>query len=49
MSEDELKAVKLTIKDYLDKGWMQPSTSLYRAPVIVIRKKTRELHIVIDY
>ena len=49
MSEDELKAVKLTIKEYLDKGWIQPSTSPYRAPLIVIRKKTRELHILIDY
>ena len=49
MSQDELKAIKLTIKEYLDKLWIQPSTSPYGAPVIVIHKKTRELHIVIDY
>ena len=49
MSEDELAAVKSTIDDYIDKGWIRPSTSPYGAPVIVIRKKTGELRIVIDY
>ena len=49
MGEDELKAVKLTIKEYLDKGWIRPSTSPYGAPVVFIHKKTRELCIVIDY
>ena len=49
MSEEELSAVKRTIGDYLEKGWIRPSTSPYGAPVIVIRKKTGELRIVIDY
>ena len=49
MSEDELKAVKATIIDYLAKGWIRPSTSPYGAPVIVIYKKTGELHKVINY
>ena len=49
MSEDKLKAVKTTIKDYLTKGWIQPNTGLYRALVIVIHKKTGKLHIVINY
>ena len=49
MSEDKLKAIKSTIKEYLDKRWIKPSTSPYGAPVIVICKKTRELCIVIDY
>ncbi len=49
MSEDELQAVKRTIDEYMGKGWIRPSTSPYGAPVIVIRKKTGELRIVIDY
>ena len=49
MSEDELKAVKATITIYLAKGWIQPSTSPFGAPVIVIHKKTGKLHIVINY
>ena len=49
MSEDELKDVKDTITDYLAKWWIQLSTSLYRASVIVIHKKTGELCIVTDY
>ena len=49
MSDDELQAVKTTIDDYLSRGWIRPSISPYGAPVIVIRKKTGELRIVIDY
>ena len=49
MSEDELLAVKRTISDYVDKGWIRPSSSPYGAPVLVIKKKTGELRIVIDY
>ena len=49
ISEDELKAVKSNIKEYLDKLWIQPSTSPHGSPVIIICKKTGELHIVIDY
>ena len=49
MSEDELKAVKATITDYLAKGWIWLSTSPYAAPIIVIHIKTGKLHIVIDY
>ena len=29
MSEEELAAVKSTIADYLQKGWIHPSASLY--------------------
>ena len=49
ISEDELLAVKHTISDYIDKGWIKPSSSSYGALVLVIRKKMGELHIVIDY
>ena len=49
MSEDEQQAVKKTLDEYIANGWIRPSTSPYGAPVIVIRKKTGELRIVIDY
>ena len=34
MSQDELILVKYTINDYTDKGWIRPSSSLYRAPIL---------------
>ena len=49
ISEDELLAVKCTISDYIDKGWIRPNSSSYGAPVLVIQKNTGELYIVIDY
>ena len=39
MSEEELAVVKSMITDYLQKGWICPSASLYGALVIVIQKK----------
>ena len=49
ISEYKLIAVKFTISDYIDKGWIRPSSSLYGALVLVIWKKMGELHIVTDY
>ena len=49
ISEEELAAVKKTLNEYLEKGWIRPSTSPWGAPVIIIKKKTGELRIVIDY
>ena len=49
MSEEELVAIKKTLSEYMDNGWIRPSTSPWGAPVIVIKKKTGELRIVIDY
>ena len=49
MSKDELKALKSTIKEYLNKRWIQLSISPYKAPVIAICKKTGELRIIINY
>ena len=48
MSEEELAAVKSTIADYLQKGWIHPSASPYGALVIVIRKNNGSLHTFID-
>ena len=39
MSKEKLAAVKSTIADYLQKGWIHPSASPYGAPVIIIQKK----------
>ena len=47
--EDELLAIKCTISDYIDKGWIRLSSSLYGALVLLINKKMGELHIVTDY
>ena len=49
MSEEDLTAVKSTIADYFQKGWIHPSASPYGAPVIVIQKKDGALRICIDY
>ena len=49
MSKEELTAVKSTIADYFQKGWIYPSASPYGAPVIVVHKKDRALRICIDY
>ena len=49
MSEDELLAVKCNTSNYIDKGWIRPSSSSYEAPILVIRKKMGKLCIVIDY
>ena len=49
MLENELISVKCTISDYIDKGWIRPSSSPYGAPILIIHKKIEELYIVIDY
>ena len=49
ISEDELKAVKSTIKEKFEKGWILPSTSPYGAPIIIVCKKMGKLRIVVDY
>ena len=49
MSKEELAAVKSTIADYLQKGWIHPSASPYSALVIVIYKKDGALRICINY
>lgn len=37
------------IKDYLEKGWIQPSFLPYGAPVLFIQKKDRSLRMCVDY
>ena len=47
--EEKLLAIKHTISDFIDKGWIRPSSSAYGAPVLVIWKKMGELCIIINY
>jgi hypothetical protein len=49
MSPAELAELQRQLKDYLDKGWIQPSTSPFGAPVLFARKKDGSLRMCIDY
>ncbi|GBG80634.1 hypothetical protein CBR_g31094 [Chara braunii] len=49
MSEEELKVLRAQLDDLLDKGWIRPSSSPYRAPVLFVRKKNKDLQLCIDY
>ncbi|GBG58874.1 hypothetical protein CBR_g273 [Chara braunii] len=49
MSEEELSVLRAQLDDLLEKGWIQPSSSPYGAPVPFVRKKNKELHLCIDY
>ena len=37
------------MNEYLAKGWIKPSCSPWGAPIIFIRKKTRELRMTVNY
>ena len=49
MSAAESAEVKNQIYEYLANGWIQPFCSPWGAPIIFIRKKTRELRMTVDY
>ncbi|GBG83877.1 hypothetical protein CBR_g37747 [Chara braunii] len=49
MSEEELTVLRAQLDDLLDKGWIHPSSSSYRAPVLFVRKKNKDLRLCIDY
>ena len=49
MSERELLEVQNHLQVFLEKGWIQPSTSQYNHPISFICKKTGELRVYIDY
>ncbi|WMV19296.1 hypothetical protein MTR67_012681 [Solanum verrucosum] len=49
MAPAELKELKEQLKDLLDKGFIQPSISLWGAPVLFVRKKDGSLRMCIDY
>ena len=49
VSAAELAKVRHQLDDYLEKGWIRPSSSSYGAPIVFIRKNTGELHMMVDY
>ena len=49
ISVAELAKVRRQLDEYLEKGWICPSSSPYSAPIVFIRKKTGELRMTVDY
>ena len=49
MSGKELAEVRRQLKEYIELGWIRPSTSPYGAPVLLFRKKEGTLRMCIDY
>ena len=49
MSPLELDELQRQLKDLLDKGFIQPSSSPWGAPVLFVRKKDGSLRMCIDY
>ena len=49
MSPLELKEVERQLQDYLAKGWIQPSSSSFGAPILFARKKDGTLRMCVDY
>ena len=49
VSAAELAKVRRQLDEYLEKGWIRPSSSPYGAPIVFIRKKTGELRVMVDY
>jgi transposase InsO family protein len=49
MSQDELADLRSQLDELLVKGYIQPSTSPYGAPVLFVIKKTGERRLCVDY
>ena len=49
MALAELKELKTQLQELVDKGFIQPSTSPWRAPVLFVRKQDGTLRLCIDY
>src|SRR3954470_17654260 len=49
MDVDELKELKKQLKEQLDKGFIQPSSSSWGAPVLFVEKKDNNKRLVVDY
>ncbi|XP_070662316.1 uncharacterized protein [Malus domestica] len=49
MTPAELRELKIQLQELVDKGFIQPRTSPWGAPVLFVRKKDRTLRLCIDY
>ena len=49
MSIPKLIVLKIQIQDHVDKGYIRPSVSLQRAPILFVKKKDGTLRLCIDY
>uniref|UniRef100_A0A0G4ID56 Reverse transcriptase domain-containing protein n=1 Tax=Chromera velia CCMP2878 TaxID=1169474 RepID=A0A0G4ID56_9ALVE len=49
LSYAELEEMKKQLKDYVDRGFIHPSTSPFGAPAFFVKKKDGTFHMVIDY
>lgn len=49
MAPDELKELKVQLRDLLGKMFIRPSTSSWNAPVLFVKKKDGTLWLFIDY
>ena len=49
MAPAELKELKLQLKDLLDKGFIQPSITLWVAPFLFVKKSDGYLRMCIDF
>lgn len=49
LSPNELQEAKKQVASLLEKGWIKPSISPYRAPILFVVKKDKTLRMVIDY
>ena len=49
MAPVELKELKVQLEEFLSKGFFRPSTSLWGAPVLFVKKKDGRLRLCIDY
>ena len=45
----ELQELKVQLQEFLDKGFIRPSTSPWGAPVLLAKKKDRALRLCINY
>ncbi|KAM2950428.1 hypothetical protein COP2_000033 [Malus domestica] len=49
MAPAELRELKVQLQELVDKGFIQPSTSPWGAPILFVRKKDGTLRLCIDY
>lgn len=49
MSYPELDELKRQLEEYLEHGWIQPSSSPYGAPILFVKKKDGSMRMCVDY